>query len=181
MILPIIKLVLHTLDSTKKYNFWTQIKTWHLPLPTLETACAIILACLWSSLSRATLKMDRYCILKIFSMLHTQNFFNIAYPKLLQYCISKIFLMLDSQNFVIFAYQKFLWYCISKTFSILHIQNRVEICRDRHDRRSCKICASCVNFPGKQRNFSHNLHRTTRFTPAKCNFALKLLKFYTLS
>ena len=59
--------------------------------------------------------------------------------------------------------------------------HRVEICRDRHDRRSCKICASCVNFPGKQRNFSHNLRRTTRFTPAKCDFALKLLKFYTLS
>ena len=24
---------------------------------------------------------------------------------------------------------------------------RVEICCDRHDRQSCKICASCVNFP----------------------------------
>ena len=34
---------------------------------------------------------------------------------------------------------------------------RVEICRDRHDQQSCKICASCVNFPGKQRDFSHNL------------------------
>ena len=58
---------------------------------------------------------------------------------------------------------------------------RVEICRDRHDRRSCKICAICVNFPGKQRDFSHNLRRTTRFTPTKCDFELKLLKFYTLS
>ena len=58
---------------------------------------------------------------------------------------------------------------------------RVEICRDRYDRRLCKICAICVNFPGKQRNFPHNLRRTTSFTPAKCNFALKLLKFYTLS
>ena len=58
---------------------------------------------------------------------------------------------------------------------------RVVICRDRPDRRSCKICASCVNFPGKQRNFLHNLRRTTGFTPAKCNFALKLLNFYTLS
>ena len=38
---------------------------------------------------------------------------------------------------------------------------RGEICRDRHDRRSCKICASCVNFSGKQRNFSHNLHLHT--------------------
>ena len=25
---------------------------------------------------------------------------------------------------------------------------RVEICRDRRDQRLCKICASCVNFPG---------------------------------
>ena len=58
---------------------------------------------------------------------------------------------------------------------------RVEICPDRRDRRSCKICASCVNFPRKQRNFLHNLPRTTRFTHTKCDFALKLLKFYTLS
>ena len=49
--------------------------------------------------------------------------------------------------------------------------HRVEICRDRHDQRSCKICASCVNFPGKQHNFSHNLRR---FTHTKCDFALKL-------
>ena len=58
---------------------------------------------------------------------------------------------------------------------------RVEICRDRHDRRSCKICASCVNFPGKQRDFSHNLRRITKFTHTKRDFALKLLKVYTLS
>ena len=55
---------------------------------------------------------------------------------------------------------------------------RVEICRDRRDRRSCKICASRVNFPKKQRNFSHNLRKTTRFTYTKCDFALKLFKFY---
>ena len=54
---------------------------------------------------------------------------------------------------------------------------RVEICRDRHDQRSCKICASCVNFPGKQRNLLHNLRRTARFTHTKCDFALQLLKF----
>ena len=41
---------------------------------------------------------------------------------------------------------------------------RVEICRDRRDWRSCKICASCVNFPGKQYDFSQNLRRITRFT-----------------
>ena len=57
---------------------------------------------------------------------------------------------------------------------------RVEICRDRHDWRSCKICASCVNFPGKQRDFSYDLPRTTRFAHTKWDFTLKILKFYTL-
>ena len=60
-------------------------------------------------------------------------------------------------------------------------QTRVEICRDRPDRRSCKICAICVYFPRKQHNFSHNLRRTTRFTHTKYDFALKQFKFYTLS
>ena len=55
---------------------------------------------------------------------------------------------------------------------------RVEICRDR---RSCKIFANCVNFPKKQRNFLHHMRRSTRFTHTKCDFALKLLKLYTLS
>ena len=59
--------------------------------------------------------------------------------------------------------------------------HKLEICRDRRDRRSCKICDSCVNFPEKQSNFSHNLRRTTRFTHTKYDFALKLSKFYTLS
>ena len=54
---------------------------------------------------------------------------------------------------------------------------RVEICRDRHDSQSCKICASCVNFPKKHHDFSHNLPRTKRFTHTKCDFARKLLKF----
>ena len=57
----------------------------------------------------------------------------------------------------------------------------VEICRNCHDRRSCKIFANCVNFPGKQRNFLHNMRRSTRFTHTKCDFALKLLKLYTIS
>ena len=54
---------------------------------------------------------------------------------------------------------------------------RVVICRDRHDWQSCKICASCKNAPGKQRDFLHNLRRTARFTHTKCDFALQLLKF----
>ena len=60
-------------------------------------------------------------------------------------------------------------------------KSRVEICRDRHNRQLCKICSRCVNFPRKQRVFSHNLRRTTKFTHANCDFALKLLKIYTLS
>merc|ERR1712012_1393773 len=59
--------------------------------------------------------------------------------------------------------------------------SRVEICRDRHDRRSCKICFRCVNLPGKQSDFSLNLRRTTLFTHTKCDLALELLKSYTLS
>ena len=34
---------------------------------------------------------------------------------------------------------------------------RLGICRDRRDRRSCKIFVSCVNFSRKQRSFSHIL------------------------
>ena len=34
---------------------------------------------------------------------------------------------------------------------------RLEICRDRRDRRSCKIFVSCVNFSRKQRSFLHIL------------------------
>ena len=58
---------------------------------------------------------------------------------------------------------------------------RVEICRDRHDQWSCKTCASCVYFPRKQSNFLSNFCRTTRFTLTKCDFALKLSRFYLLS
>ena len=65
--------------------------------------------------------------------------------------------------------------------NISYISNRVEICRDRHDRQSCKICVSCVFFSAKQRDFLHNLRRTSRFTDTKCDFALQLLKIYTLS
>ena len=33
---------------------------------------------------------------------------------------------------------------------------RAEICHDRHNRQSCKIRASCVNFSKKRRVFLHN-------------------------
>ena len=61
-----------------------------------------------------------------------------------------------------------------REFQVYIFSIRVEICGDRHERQSCKICAGCVNFPGEQRNFSHNLCRTSRFTHTKCDFALKL-------
>ena len=38
-----------------------------------------------------------------------------------------------------------------------HRVGRVENCRERHDQRSCKIFASCVNFARKQRIFLHNM------------------------
>ena len=38
---------------------------------------------------------------------------------------------------------------------------KVEICHDRRDRWSCKICASCVIF-SRKRVFSQNLRRSTR-------------------
>ena len=48
---------------------------------------------------------------------------------------------------------------------------RVEICHDRRDRRSCKICASCVNFSRKQRVFLHNFCKST----PKCDFTVEIL------
>ena len=73
---------------------------------------------------------------------------------------------------------RYLWKGSNFPESQVFLIDRVEICRDRHDR---KICASCVNFPRKQCNFSHYLRRATKFTHAECDFALKLLKFYTFS
>ena len=57
------------------------------------------------------------------------------------------------------------------------VSSKVEICRDQW---SCKICASCVNFPGNQCDVSHNLRRTTRFTHTKCDLALKLLQNFSV-
>ena len=37
-------------------------------------------------------------------------------------------------------------------YSIFHSISRLEICRDRRDRRSCKIFVSCVNLSKKQRD-----------------------------
>ena len=67
-------------------------------------------------------------------------------------------------------------YC-SPDWDTIHHQHhhhfRVEICHDRRDWRSCKICASCVNFSRKQNILLYNLHRSTRFTHTKCDFTLK--------
>ena len=64
---------------------------------------------------------------------------------------------------------------------VLSKMSRVEICHNRRDRRSCKICASCVNFSRKQCTFLQNLLRSARFALNKYDFTLKLLKLYTLS
>ena len=47
---------------------------------------------------------------------------------------------------------------------LLSLAIRLEICRDRRDRRSCKIFPSCVNFSRKQRGSLSNLHRNMKFT-----------------
>ena len=39
------------------------------------------------------------------------------------------------------------------TNQVILVQARLEICRNRRDRRSCKIFVSCVNFSRKQRGF----------------------------
>ena len=80
-----------------------------------------------------------------------------------------IWLLIKSAKFyvILFRFKR------NENILLLYTGYRGEICRDRHDWRSCKICASCVNFPGIQRNFLHNLRRT-RFKHTKCDFALKL-------
>ena len=46
---------------------------------------------------------------------------------------------------------------------ILMISSRLEICRDRHDRRSCKNFSSCVNFSRKQCVSLKNLRTNVKF------------------
>ena len=61
------------------------------------------------------------------------------------------------------------------------IISRLEICRDRRDRRSCKNSSNCVNFSWKQRIFLQNLHINMKFTHLFVKFAhpflFQLLKF----
>ena len=90
-------------------------------------------------------------------------------------CFTVFFQTLGEQNSECIFQLKYFGYFWMHLIGSQHF-GRVEICRDRHDRRSCKICANCVNFPGNQCNVSHNLHRTTRFTHTKCDFALKNIK-----
>ena len=66
---------------------------------------------------------------------------------------------LFSEKLAIFKqiFEKYVTYFSKQEFlgkyEIRRVIFRVEIC---HDRRSCKICAGCVNFPWMQRYFSHN-------------------------
>ena len=55
---------------------------------------------------------------------------------------------------------------------------RVEICRDRHDRRSCKICASCVNFHRKQRDWLVNSFDLVRVCDNCFSFDKSLRKHF---
>ena len=54
---------------------------------------------------------------------------------------------------------------------------RLGICRDRHDRQSCKIFVNCVNFSRKQRSFLHILQVYTHpNVHTLFNFSLKRAK-----
>ena len=52
---------------------------------------------------------------------------------------------------------------------------RAEICHDRHNRQSCKLCQLCKFFQ-KTIRFLH-LRESTRFTLNMCNFRMRMLKF----
>ena len=52
---------------------------------------------------------------------------------------------------------------------------RLEICRNRRDRRLCKIFVSCVNFSRKQRSFLHILQV---YTHLKVNFLHNCQRIY---
>ena len=66
-------------------------------------------------------------------------------------------------------------------FNGLHSDTRLEICRDRRDRQSCKNSSNCVYFSWKQRISLQNLHINMKFTHLFGKFAhpflFQLLKF----
>ena len=59
-----------------------------------------------------------------------------------------------------------------------HTIARLEICRDRHDQRSCKIFSNCVNFSWKQRVSLQNLRINMKFTHLFGKFTHPFLKSY---
>ena len=56
-------------------------------------------------------------------------------------------------------------------------RSRVEICWDCHDQQSCKICASCKSFPGKQRKFFAQLAYNYNIYTHQVWFCTKTVKF----
>ena len=88
---------------------------------------------------------------------HTMNKWN-AYHGKIRNDINKIRFEKYHQvapRFTLFAL--FLLYHVLLYILLGKIRVRLEICRDRRDRRSCKIFVSCVNFSRKQRSFLHIL------------------------
>ena len=65
--------------------------------------------------------------------------------------ISPFHVRVPDQIFNHYCFHFYIFFLSSQCWS------RLEICRDRRDRRSCKIFVSCVNFSGKQRSFLHIL------------------------
>ena len=63
-------------------------------------------------------------------------------------------------------------------FNGLHSDTRLEICRDRRDRQSCKNSSNCVYFSWKQRISLQNLHINMKFTHLFGKFAHPFLQSY---
>ena len=61
---------------------------------------------------------------------------------------------------------------------VWHHTGRLDICRDRHDRRSCKNISNCVNFSWKQRVPLQNLHINMKFTHLFGKFTHPYLESY---
>ena len=65
----------------------------------------------------------------------------------------------------------FFFYLIKEIF-------RLEICRGRHDRQSCKNIYNCVNFSRKQHVSLQNLHINIKFTHLFGEFTHPFLQSY---
>ena len=93
--------------------------------------------------------MEAYC--KTFEWLSQQNWDRLSPTLILAWNIFHSNLEIPTKSWLEQRQLCGLWRV--GAVSGFHHQSRAEICHDRRDRRSCKICASCVNYSRKQRVF----------------------------